>query len=90
MPGAPPAARRQPARTPSICSSSPPRIAVLAGGFNSTILREARRKIRELQVAGKTVKVLTIGRKGRDSLRRDYSKLIVDSLIEVGRKRLAL
>jgi F-type H+-transporting ATPase subunit gamma len=61
----------------------------LAGGFNSTILREARRKIRELQVAGKTVKVLTIGRKGRDSLRRDYSKLIVDSLIEVGRKRLA-
>jgi F-type H+-transporting ATPase subunit gamma len=61
----------------------------LAGGFNATILREARRKIRELQAAGKTVKVLTIGRKGRDSLRRDYGKLIVDSLIEVGRKRLA-
>ena len=61
----------------------------LAGGFNATILREARRKIRELQAAGKTVKVMTIGRKGRDSLRRDYSKLIVDSLIEVGRKRLA-
>lgn len=61
----------------------------LAGGFNATILREARRKIRELQAAGKTVKILTIGRKGRDSLRRDYSKLIVDSLIEVGRKRLA-
>src|SRR5438270_289350 len=61
----------------------------LAGGFNATILREARRKIRELQAAGKTVKVLTIGRKGRDSLRRDYSKLIVESLIEVGRKRLA-
>jgi len=61
----------------------------LAGGFNATILREARRKIRELQGAGKTVKVMTIGRKGRDSLRRDYSKLIVDSLIEVGRKRLA-
>jgi F-type H+-transporting ATPase subunit gamma len=61
----------------------------LAGGFNATILREARRKIRELQAAGKTVKVLTIGRKGRDSLRREYSKLIVDSLVEVGRKRLA-
>src|SRR5712675_866067 len=61
----------------------------LAGGFNATILREARRKIRELEAAGKTVKVLTIGRKGRDSLRRDYGKLIVDSLIEVGRKRLA-
>jgi F-type H+-transporting ATPase subunit gamma len=61
----------------------------LAGGFNATILREARRRIRELQAAGKTVKILTIGRKGRDSLRREYSKLIVDSLIEVGRKRLA-
>jgi F-type H+-transporting ATPase subunit gamma len=61
----------------------------LAGGFNATILREARRKIRELQAAGKTVRVLTIGRKGRDSLRRDYAKLIVDSLVEVGRKRLA-
>src|SRR6266851_10358368 len=55
----------------------------LAGGFNATILREARRQIRELQAAGKTVKLMTIGRKGRDSLRRDYGKLIVDSLIEV-------
>ncbi|HWK47532.1 MAG TPA: F0F1 ATP synthase subunit gamma [Stellaceae bacterium] len=61
----------------------------LAGGFNATILREARRQIRSLQAAGKTVKILTIGRKGRDSLRRDYASLIVDSLIEIGRKRLA-
>ncbi len=42
-----------------------------------------------MQAGGKTVKVLTIGRKGRDSLRRDYGKLIADSLVEVGRKRLA-
>ena len=60
----------------------------LAGGFNATILREARRTIRELQAGGKTVKVLTIGRKGRDGLRRDYSRLIIDSLTEVGRPRL--
>jgi F-type H+-transporting ATPase subunit gamma len=60
----------------------------LAGGFNATILREARRIIRELQGAGKMVKVLTIGRKGRDGLRRDHSRLIVDSLTEVGRPRL--
>src|SRR5437868_13626466 len=61
----------------------------LAGGFNATILREARRRIRELDNAGKTVKVLTIGRKGRDSLRRDYARLIHDSLTEVGRRRLS-
>src|SRR6185295_15144129 len=37
----------------------------LAGGFNASILREARRRIRELEVAGKTVLILIIGRKGR-------------------------
>jgi F-type H+-transporting ATPase subunit gamma len=60
----------------------------LAGGFNASILREARRTIRELQGQGKTVKLVTIGRKGRDSLRRDYARLIVQSLTEVGRPRL--
>ena len=59
----------------------------LAGGFNATILREARRRIRELDSAGKTVKILTIGRKGRDGLRRDYARLIVDSLTDIGRRR---
>src|SRR6202167_3355489 len=39
----------------------------LAGGFNATILREARRTIRELERAGKSVKVMNIRRKGRDS-----------------------
>jgi F-type H+-transporting ATPase subunit gamma len=61
----------------------------LAGGFNSTILREARRQIRRLQGEGKTVKILTVGRKARDSLRRDYGRLIVDSLTDIGRKRVA-
>src|SRR3984893_2726270 len=61
----------------------------LAGGFNATILREARRRIRELDNAGKRVKILTIGRKGRDSLRRDYTRLIHDSLTEVGRRRVS-
>jgi len=60
----------------------------LAGGFNATILREARRTVRELQADGKTVKVLTIGRKGRDGLRRDYGRFVIDSLTEVGRPRL--
>ncbi len=60
----------------------------LAGGFNASILREARRRIRELQGAGKTVKLLTIGRKGRDGLRRDHSRLIIESLTEVGRPKL--
>ena len=60
----------------------------LAGGFNATILREARRTIRNLSADGKTVKILTIGRKGRDALRRDHARLIIESLTDVGRPRL--
>jgi F-type H+-transporting ATPase subunit gamma len=61
----------------------------LAGGFNASILREARRRIREIEAAGKKVLLLIIGRKGRDGLRRDYNALIRDSLTEVGRRRLS-
>ena len=61
----------------------------LAGGFNSSILREARRRIRELEAAGKKVLILMIGRKGYDGLRRDYGRLIRDSLTDVGRRRLS-
>jgi len=61
----------------------------LAGGFNASILRETRRRLRDLETAGKTVKILTIGRKGRDSLRRDYGRFIQDSLTDIGRRRLS-
>jgi F-type H+-transporting ATPase subunit gamma len=60
----------------------------LAGGFNATILRETRRTIRALEASGKEVKLLTIGRKARDSLRRDYARLIIESLTDLGRPRL--
>jgi F-type H+-transporting ATPase subunit gamma len=60
----------------------------LCGGFNSTIVREARRQIRALEAEGKTVKIFTVGRKGRDQLRRDYSRLIVESISDLGRPRL--
>jgi F-type H+-transporting ATPase subunit gamma len=61
----------------------------LAGGFNASILREARRRIREIEAAGRQVMLLIIGRKGRDGLRRDHGSLIRDSLTEVGRRRLS-
>jgi F-type H+-transporting ATPase subunit gamma len=60
----------------------------LAGGFNATIIRETRRTIRALEAEGKTVKLLTLGRKGRDALRRDHGKRIVESRVEIGRPRL--
>ncbi len=60
----------------------------LCGGFNSSIVRLARVRIRELQSQGKTVKILTIGRKGRDQLRRDYSSLLVHHVDLSGVKRV--
>ncbi len=61
----------------------------LCGAFNSSIVRGARVLIRQLLAEGKTVKILCVGRKGRDQLRRDYNKLIVDTIDEVGKRRLA-
>ncbi|QQS10953.1 MAG: F0F1 ATP synthase subunit gamma [Rhodospirillales bacterium] len=60
----------------------------LCGGFNSSIVREARRAIRALQAEGKTVKVLCVGKKGRDQLRRDFASLIVDTIDGLGKPRL--
>jgi F-type H+-transporting ATPase subunit gamma len=61
----------------------------LCGAFNSSIVREARRMIRALQAEGKTVKILAVGRKSRDLLRRDFANLIVDSITDLGRPRLS-
>ena len=50
----------------------------LAGAFNSSIVRLAREHIRRLQAEGKTVKIMTIGRKGADQLRRDFDRLMIE------------
>jgi F-type H+-transporting ATPase subunit gamma len=57
----------------------------LAGGFNSSIIRAAREKISTLLAEGKEVKILTVGRKAREGLRRAWGNRIVDSH-EVGIK----
>jgi F-type H+-transporting ATPase subunit gamma len=49
----------------------------LCGGFNSTIARLARARANELLAAGKTVKILTVGKKGREQLRRDFGQYFI-------------
>ena len=49
----------------------------LAGGFNAYTVKLARQTIRALQAEGKTVKVLTVGKKGREQLSREYGSLFV-------------
>ena len=60
----------------------------LCGGFNSSIAKLARSHAQELQRQGKTVKILTVGKKGREQLRRDMSDLMVDHVDLSAVKRL--
>jgi F-type H+-transporting ATPase subunit gamma len=50
----------------------------LCGAFNTSIVRLAREKINSLLAAGKTVKILCVGKKGFEQLKRNYEKHIVD------------
>ena len=59
------------------------------GGFNNSIIRMAKRQIRELLDEGKDVKLVCVGRKGRDGLKREYGSHIVKSFEGLGRKRLS-
>jgi len=52
----------------------------LCGGFNSNIAKLARSDAQQLLAAGKTVKIMTVGKKGLDALRRQYRDQIVESM----------
>lgn len=49
----------------------------LCGGFNGNISKLAKAHAQKLTAAGKTVKILTVGKKGRDAMKRDFGKLFV-------------
>ena len=51
----------------------------LAGGFNSSIVRAARERIRQLTNEGKSVRVITVGKKARDQLKRLLGERLVES-----------
>jgi F-type H+-transporting ATPase subunit gamma len=61
----------------------------LCGAFNSSIVRQARRLARELRREGKTLKILCVGRKGRDQMRREFSNEIIGTVEGVGKPRLS-
>ncbi|MFX0546927.1 F0F1 ATP synthase subunit gamma [Roseovarius sp. S1116L3] len=49
----------------------------LCGGFNANIAKLAKQEASKLIAEGKTVKIMTVGKKGRDAMRRDYGKYFV-------------
>lgn len=60
----------------------------LCGGFNATIIRETRRMIHELKSKGKEVFILTIGRKAKDMLRREFSNIILEGFEDIAKPRV--
>jgi len=61
----------------------------LCGAFNSAIVRLAREHILRLQGQGKTVKILCVGKKGLDQLRRQYGSLLLDPIDLRGVRQLS-
>ncbi len=61
----------------------------LCGGFNANIAKRAKTKAAELQKEGKTVKIITVGRKGRDAMRRDWQDSFVDHVDLGGAKTVS-
>jgi F-type H+-transporting ATPase subunit gamma len=60
----------------------------LCGGFNTNIVKLARQHIQSLQRDGRKVKILCVGRKGRDQLKRQFASLIVGTVELSGIRRL--
>lgn len=58
----------------------------LCGGFNNTVIRNARLLVRELQGQGKQVKLLFLGRKGRDGLKREFADSVLHTYEGLNRR----
>ena len=61
----------------------------LCGGFNSSVTRGVRRLASDLLGKGKTVKILPVGRKGREAIKRDYAKNLIEGFEQLGRKGIS-
>ena len=60
----------------------------LAGAFNTNVGRLARNRVRALEAEGKTVKLLTVGRKGAVYLKREFASRVVGEMSFAGKKRV--
>lgn len=61
----------------------------LCGGFNTNIVKKAKLHAAALKAAGKTVKILTVGKKGRDQMKREFGDLFVGHVDMTEVKRVA-
>ncbi len=61
----------------------------LCGGFNSNICKLAKKKFKEYLSNGKTLKIITVGSKGYDQLKRDFKKNIIEKKSFKDRKKIS-
>lgn len=57
----------------------------LCGGFNGSIARDVRQRVRSLEAAGKTVKIIAIGRKGVSLMKREHQSKLVEAYEELSK-----
>jgi len=57
----------------------------LCGGFNINLMRRVRREVRQLQGAGKQIKIFCIGRKGAALVRREYPSMLIGRVEDIAR-----
>jgi len=60
----------------------------LCGGFNGSIVRHVRKLSTQLESQGKQVKLLFVGRKGHDVLKREFADKTVEAITGIGRKNV--
>jgi F-type H+-transporting ATPase subunit gamma len=58
----------------------------LCGGFNGSIVREVKSIATPLINDGKTIKILCVGSKGKDGLKREFKNQIIDTIEGIGKR----
>ncbi len=61
----------------------------LCGGFNTNICKLAKKKMRELLSSGKKIKIITVGSKGYDQLKREFNEFIIEKKSLKDKKRIS-
>jgi len=61
----------------------------LCGGFNSNICRLAKKHFKKILKEGKNLKIITVGSKGHDQLKREYGKYIIKKLSFKNKKKIS-
>ena len=61
----------------------------LCGGFNTNICKLAKKKMREFLSSGKKIKIITVGSKGYDQLKKEFNEFIIEKKSLKDKKKIS-